>query len=434
MLKGMKSNRIIIFWVLLLLAVVARIIFCTAVIGFHAPLRGDEEDYHNLAVSLSEGNGFAWPGGRPTAKRPPLYPVLLAGVYSLFGEGYGVGRVFQIILGVLVVLLIFLLAGRFFSGDIPLLAMGVVAVNPFLIFISGYLLTENLYICLMLASIILLTGALRSSENSKRRFFYTGLVMGLCVLARPAAILMAGLLFLVIVVVGRGRLTGRLARGAVFIAAAVMITSVWAVRNRVAMGESVMFTTHGGITFYQGNNPVVYREDGYRGGVAPHHTLPGWDKIRRAEEVESDRLAWEMGMEYVRRNPGKFLSLAASRFARTWRLKSDVGLSGVGSGWWWDKNRFLGRLASSLDAGYMFSVVIIPLFLAGVVLTAGKYKLLMPLYSVILVHTLIAMIFFGSLRARIPVEPVMAIFASAGFFGIIRLIRGGVFGIFIRSV
>src|SRR4051812_5991531 len=50
-------------------------------------LVADALDYDYHAVSLASGHGFALSYGRPTAFRPPAYPLFLAGVYTVFGTG-----------------------------------------------------------------------------------------------------------------------------------------------------------------------------------------------------------------------------------------------------------------------------------------------------------------------------------------------------------
>src|SRR6185437_16032860 len=51
----------------------------------HGPL-DDPDNYLVLARGLAEGHGFVWQG-RPTAYRPPVYPLVLAPLVAILGDG-----------------------------------------------------------------------------------------------------------------------------------------------------------------------------------------------------------------------------------------------------------------------------------------------------------------------------------------------------------
>ena len=62
-----------LLWTIVLLAVVLRAaVMCVAAGAFDDP-----DNYLPMARSLASGEGFAFKG-RPTAYRPPLYPLMLA--------------------------------------------------------------------------------------------------------------------------------------------------------------------------------------------------------------------------------------------------------------------------------------------------------------------------------------------------------------------
>ena len=50
----------------------------------------DPDNYLRLARRLAEGRGFAW-NGRPTAYRPPLYPLLLVPLVAALADGKPLG-------------------------------------------------------------------------------------------------------------------------------------------------------------------------------------------------------------------------------------------------------------------------------------------------------------------------------------------------------
>jgi 4-amino-4-deoxy-L-arabinose transferase-like glycosyltransferase len=165
----------------------ARVLFCLEVVGLHAPLRGDEVDYDRLAVSLDSGKGFVSDSGSPTASRPPLYPLLLAGIYRLAGQRPEAGRVAQIVLSTVIVLLVYALSKRFSSERVALSATALAALSPPLVFMSSYLLVENLYIALVLSFLILFSRGVERPA-SIAGCFIGGVVLGLSSLARPNAL------------------------------------------------------------------------------------------------------------------------------------------------------------------------------------------------------------------------------------------------------
>jgi 4-amino-4-deoxy-L-arabinose transferase-like glycosyltransferase len=397
--------------IIMVLAVALRAVFWLEVVGPAAPLRGDEIDYDAIARSLASGHGFSVNADRPTASRPPLYPILLGGVYRIAGARNEAGKALQILLGGAIVLLTFLLGRRIFSESAALAAAALVACNPSLIFISSYLLAENLYIVLLLSFLILFAGG-RTKSLSYAVCAAGGMLLGLASLARPNAFPFALFAAVSFMIFGTGTRGTRLAKSIVMLAGVLVVLAPWAARNEARFGKPILFTTHGGITFYQGNNRVAYDVPTYRGTVAPLDALPGWNDIKGKGEVAGDAEAWRLGKAFIRENPGLVPSMAAWRFARFWRLAGDAPFSGVKSGWWWDKGTRFGALASSLDVVFLFSIVVIPLFILGLAMTITRARALVYLYGVILVHTAAAVVFFGSLRARMGVEPVIALFAG----------------------
>jgi 4-amino-4-deoxy-L-arabinose transferase-like glycosyltransferase len=403
-----RSHLVII--VILVAAALARLAFTSLLVGWDTDARGDEIDYHKIAVSVADGEGFAV-DGRPTGRRPPVFPFVLSVFYKVFGAHPSLGRAIQILLGVLVVFLVYLVARRHFDKTVGWVAAAIAAVNPFLTLISGYLLTENLYMVLVLLTLLLLPTP-RHLNESLRRILPAAAVMAVATLTRPTGlplgicILCAGLAF------GAGSLVRRWGNGVIAAVLFCLLLLPWCIRNYQLVGGWVGLTTHGGITFYQGNNQKVVDIPHYRGGVTPLAGLPHASEMAGMGELDQNQFAWAKGKEFLGRNKPLVPRIMWWKFARFWRLRSDAGLSGVKSGWWWSKDSFLGRLASNFDVGFVYAVVVFPLFLAGVVLTRFRWRELLYLYGVVVAHTAVALIFFGSIRGRIPVEPVIAVFAA----------------------
>lgn len=397
---------------ILVVAALSRFGFSAYVVGLHAPTKGDEIDYHAIATHLADGRGFVSTEEVPTARRPPAYPVFLSLLYRVTGPAPAAGRVAQVVLGVLVVWLTARVARAWFGERAAVWAGWLAALNPFLIFVSGYLLTENLYLVFLLGAMALAATPPAFCRSTLVRAAVVGALLALAALARPSGLPMLEWMLAAALLFGAAPWRLRLTRIALAAVAFGIVMLPWLARNARVVGAPVL-TTHGGMTFYQGNNEKVATTPQWRGGVAPLEVLPEGDKLTAMSELERDRAAWQLGREFLRSHPGEVPSLVFWKLVRCWRLKSDMGLSGIRSGWWFDNQSVLGKIAAQLDVGMIYAVIALPLFMAGLWMTRRRWRDLLFAYGGIVVHTAVAVIFFGSLRTRIPVEPMICVFAAA---------------------
>jgi hypothetical protein len=201
------------------------------------------------------------------------------------------------------------------------------------------------------------------------------------------------------------------------------VVAPWGVRNKAVFGKWLFTTTHGGVTFYQGNNAAVLEYPQYHGGVAPLYMLPGYEALEKKPELEKDGQARTLGKRFLRQNVRSIPVLVWRKLGRFWRVQSDTGMSGVKSGWWFNKDSALGRLASSLDVGFVYAVFAIPLFVVGLVLSLRAWRRYVYLYGLVVIHTAVTMVFHGSIRMRVPIEPVIAIFAAYTLHLLIQRVR-----------
>src|ERR1700712_3819933 len=122
----------------------------------------DAVDYDTHARSIAIGDGFSKRlTGKPTAFRPPGYPYLLGGAYRVFdvarspdGDRIRVARWLGAVLGMLGVALIGLLAVRLSGRATGLAAMALAAVYVPSILVSEAVMSEQLFVVLMLAALV----------------------------------------------------------------------------------------------------------------------------------------------------------------------------------------------------------------------------------------------------------------------------------------
>ena len=147
-LAGILASRRFL-WAALALAFVLRLAW--AVAAGDARRFSDSDSYIEIADNVLAGYGFIW--GDPAVTdlwqwvgRPPLYPLLIAATrFSLFGREFLALYLVQVILATATVAL-FALTARRLLGKVAAGATAlVVAVDPYLIFHTGAVLSETLF-------------------------------------------------------------------------------------------------------------------------------------------------------------------------------------------------------------------------------------------------------------------------------------------------
>ena len=110
----------------------------------------DTDAYLAIAERLQAGDGFCSVRGQPTAFRPPLYPLLVAG--CLQAGGSTLLGCMQVIVGTATVALTYFLARRWGLSDTRALAAAtLVAVDPLLLSYTSQAMTETLTALLTVA-------------------------------------------------------------------------------------------------------------------------------------------------------------------------------------------------------------------------------------------------------------------------------------------
>ena len=361
----------------------------------------DPDNYLPLARSLVDGRGFSI-NGRPTAYRPPLYPLVLAPLVAALGDrvDYGVG-VLHLALGAGTVVLTWSAARRWgLPPGAAVVAATVVACDPVLVAQGRSVMTETLAAFLTAATLSAL------ARPGLTGVTLGGVLFGLGSLCRPSILPAAVLTAVAALATSGGSWRLRLERAAVLLLATALTLAPWAARNAAAVGEPVWTTTHGGYTLYLANNPVYYDEvvNGPPGAVwtGPNQKL-WWDSVNRSarglSEPQADRLMRATAVRVIADRPGDFVRASAARLGRFW------GLAPAGAVY----PRWL-RVATAAWT--------VPLWAALALGLTRRSTWLWPrvaapatLAALSLVHT----VYWTDLRMRAPVVPAVALLSASAF-------------------
>lgn len=303
------GRHLLLVW---LLALVPRLL---ATIPFlnHPIALDDMFQYDMLARSLLSGNGYRWYSqadlealrpyysqfldfsqlnvpeeGLETTFRPPGYPFFLAGIYALteFEQRFMWVRLIQCALGALSAPLTALLASALGLKRREAVAAGVVmAIYPILWMYPIALASENLFIPLVIASLL---GILWAAKKSSPGWgVIPGMLLGTAMLTRSVLFLFVLLAAVWMARFGLSRWRGSL----VMVLVAFGLCLPWAVRNSLLMGKPSYIDTSLSyqlyISYHPGGNgsfisrfaiePLAILDDAQRDAFCSQHV---WDFVR----------------------------------------------------------------------------------------------------------------------------------------------------------
>jgi 4-amino-4-deoxy-L-arabinose transferase-like glycosyltransferase len=388
----------------------------------------DAGEFDADAVTLVKDHRYPSSGltghGGPTAFRPPLFPLSLAALYEVVGTGsaktrWTAGRAMEAVLGAVAVLLICLIGLRLFGRVTGLVAGAIAAVYPPLVLIGSSLLSESLFIPLMLGSV---WAALvhRDSRHGLRWAVLSGVLVSLAELTRSNGFALALPIGLLIWSERpRGTLSAsvRAMRApAAFLAAAALTLVPWLIRDYNVFHRFVPVTTEAGFGLAGVYNPAVQARTDYPTlWRFPREDIENvWARYPNANEAEDSDHAGHVALEYIKAHPSAVLKTVY------WNMLRLLNLTGPGI-----ERGFAGGEGYSptlaQDSVYAFWVVL-ALAIAGAFTRAARAapKAVWGCPIVILLSTAILL---GLTRYRSPADPFFVLLAALGLISLTSRVR-----------
>ncbi len=401
-------------------------------LALHDNLSEDRDLYRHLAENIAKagvyGRAIHQDGGLqspaatggdsivPTAYRPPLYPLALAAVaHNGQVSSMAVGLL-HLVLGIATVCLVYALGLQWGLRRWAAPAAALVACDPLLVYWSTFVMTETMATLLAVVALWCLTRF--SRHKSPWSAGVAAGALALAALCRPtfAPMLVAALLAAIIIKASwRRRLTNVLA----MLLAACIVLAPWAIRNQLAIGRPVVFTTHGGYTLLLGNNAPFFKHlrDGWLGTVWDAKELNEYGPFRDAYsrefgsasdehiELRLDQAHYEIARADIRRQPDMFVCACLVRIAWLWspRPHKLVVNESIGS--------HLTR-----NAVAVWYVLIYLLASVGLWSLRGRVVWTPWLWGVLLClsFTAVHALYWSNMRMRAPLIPFVCLVAAVG--------------------
>ena len=370
----------------------------------------DSEFYDRRARAIVAGD---WLGDQPFFMNP-LYPYFLAAIYALLGAEYWWVGVVQAVLGTGSCYLLYALGRKLWRPQIGLLAAGMAAFYQPYVFYDGALLTAAPITFLNLAALYCLAHA----QGAARWLWGAGLLLGLSATARPMV-----LLFVAVVAgwfVAQWGRRGWRQWGWVVVGCGLVV-GVVAWRNYYVGGEWLLTTSSAGMNFYVGNHPEasgIYAQVDFLPSAEPDLERAAF--IREAEArtgraltpAQASRFWLAAGLRFVAENPLAYLALQGRKLYMFW--------NGVEA-----QNNLSLYLARDFVPLLRWCVLgwglVAPLAVAG--WAASRRSVLLDLY--LASYLAACLLFFTSSEYRLPVVPVVLLYAACWMANVATWARGG---------
>jgi len=353
--------------------------------GAQQPQPGDAIHFRALGESVAQGRGLTEEDGTPGTFRPPVYPIVLGSLFRTFGDHPRVVGVAQALLDTATIALLWVTARSLFGSGVALIALGLMTVAYAPIAAVRLHLSETL-------STLLLVGTIAAAGRSARSprwpwWTITGVTCGLLILTRGIFILWPAVIASLVWIGSPEGRSVRMRGAAVVLLAAGLTVAPWLSRNQIKIGSPVL-TTQVGITLYSS----YVREPGQPYGVLTRDSLVA--ALQDLPPTDRSRRLTRATMQWIVANP----------FAALREVPVKVVYFAAPFDWEIIGNRALN---------YWY-VVVAPLALLGMVgalrrnPTGALLFVAPPAYLLVM-----ACLFYGSPRLRLPSEYFLAVLAAA---------------------
>lgn len=365
-----------------------------------------------IAYVFARTGTFGFVPDEPTAYTQPLYALFLT-PFHLVGDRHwlAVGLV-QVALAVVTALLVYAIALRLVPPRWALAAAGVTTLHPYLVWHDVHLdreiLDQPLAAGLVLAALAL------AARPTLGRGVLLGLLLGLAILGNARLVLLPLVVAAWVVFAAYERREAIVA-ALVSLAAAALVMAPWIVRTAVQVGCPTITTDARAL--WKANNEHTY-ETLARGGWIDD--VPEFPDAPPTPELAGD--LWLQGRPVPEIDECAQMRLYRAEVLDFWREHPDekarLALQAAGFLWSPQASQTAGRSerGGAVDAARrwaepLWAVPVFALALLGVVWARRSFAVLA--VALLAYQTLIAMVFAGTTRYRVPWDFLLVLLAAA---------------------
>ena len=363
----------------------------------------------NIAYALANGKGFVNVFRQetgPTAWLTPVYPLLIAAIFRLFGSftfaSFLVAVILNSVFSAATCVPIYYTARRIANSRAAVLAAWLWALFPNAVMVPIQWIWSTSLAALLAALLLWLSLEIADSSRAVHWLGY-GCLWGLALLTEPALGALLPFLMAWLVYRSPSKKLGAWKFPVLSLAIVVLCCLPWTIRNYSAFHHFIPLRSNFAFELWIGNNDIF-----------DPHAIHGIQRITRLEqsrrytqlgETAFMEEKWRMASDFIRTHPALEVQLTARRITATW-LGTEHPLADFLS-----TNSLLARMLFICNF----------LLLVGTV--AGMLRLFLrcnacifPVIVFPVVFPVVHYLTHTSLRYRHPIDPVLMILTAIAFF------------------
>lgn len=310
-----------LIWIVLVALTLRIAVIPFVVDEWFTPYNLQHYEQGNVAQALEQGRGFGSPflSQQPSAVLPPVYPLLLAGIFKLLGTHTHASMIAALamncLFSALAVIPVFLVARRSFSERAARWAAWAWAFCPYGIYFAAEWPWPTHLLLLCLCWMLYLAQRMEAS-SSLTLWAGFGVLAGFAGLTEPSVLVVVPLLLGLAVA---QRIRARVRWAACALAASLTLAAgltPWTIRNAEVFHRFVPLRDSLGLELWLGNNgdSAHWRH----GDLHPNHSAAELAEYNRNGELAFMDHKFQQAESYIQNHPRWYVWMTARRIAYLW--------------------------------------------------------------------------------------------------------------------
>jgi len=328
MIQWLEKHKTILFILILLFALTIRI---GLIANVTEPIDRDAKEYFEIAQNIVTGNGFSINGIDPTTRRSPGYPAALACVMAVFGSDPQTLYIFQAMINVLTIFLIFLsLKYIEIKSPLQLFVVLLFSLNTSFIYINvlyAEILTMFFIALILFFSVHPILQTYQSIQS-----ILIGIIIGILIYLRPSFLYLPFFLMICIAIIKIINRHFPIRQYLLIIGITMLMIAPWTTRNYVVFQRFIPLVSAGGGELWGANFEIadhfvwnsVSDIQKYEDQRTANHALQNRliDKYRREYALDNpedlNKFLHRQGKAIILAHPFRYAILCLNRFLIFW--------------------------------------------------------------------------------------------------------------------